>query len=164
MLVRADDELGSRSCWASIVIFTGGSVVRTLVMTRQARSRLTLPVDILIRRLVSTIARRFQTICDETNPELGSTSDDRRSTRDLVDQFHRLHADVAWRCRSAARLLVSRGGFEPFTLGFASSDREQLSIIDFIAAATGPITIGLMISYPQLCIRRSTAAKLRWHS
>ena len=38
-------------------------------------------------------------------------------------------------------------GSSLFTLGFASVDRERLSYIDFIAGATGPITIGLLISY-----------------
>ena len=46
-------------------------------------------------------------------------------------------------------------GSSLFTLGFASHDRGQLSIIDFIAAATGPITIGLMISYLPALLRRA---------
>jgi hypothetical protein len=34
-----------------------------------------------------------------------------------------------------------------FTLGFASSRHADLTVIDFCAAATGPITIGLQIGY-----------------
>jgi hypothetical protein len=38
-------------------------------------------------------------------------------------------------------------GSSLFTLGFASSDRANLTVLDFVAAATGPITIGLLIGY-----------------
>ncbi len=38
-------------------------------------------------------------------------------------------------------------GSSLFTLGFASDDRYTLTFIDFAAAATGPIVIGLLIGY-----------------
>ena len=38
-------------------------------------------------------------------------------------------------------------GSSLFTLGFASTDRAQLTLVDFLAAATGPIVVGLMIGY-----------------
>ncbi len=38
-------------------------------------------------------------------------------------------------------------GSSLFTLGFASGDRYTLTAIDFVAAATGPIVIGLLIAY-----------------
>jgi hypothetical protein len=61
----------------------------------------------------------------------------------LIGYTLMLHGAVGLQLGSSFR----EAGSSLFTLGFASSDREQLSIIDFIAAATGPITIGLMISY-----------------
>ena len=133
----------------AIVIFTGGSVVRTLVMTRQARSRLTLPVDILIRRLMSTIARRFHnylrrdTIQSWAAPLMIVGALATWLIGFLIGYTLMLHGAVGLQLGSSFR----EAGSSLFTLGFASSDREQLSIIDFIAAATGPITIGLMISY-----------------
>lgn len=42
---------------------------------------------------------------------------------------------------------VREAGSSLFTLGYASSDRAQLTALDFLAAATGPITIGLLIGY-----------------
>lgn len=42
---------------------------------------------------------------------------------------------------------VREAGSSLFTLGFASSSRSQLTGIDFMAAATGPIVIGLLIGY-----------------
>jgi len=38
-------------------------------------------------------------------------------------------------------------GSSLFTLGFASTTRANLTALDFIAASTGPITIGLLIGY-----------------
>ncbi|MGK4585157.1 hypothetical protein [Kitasatospora sp. HPMI-4] len=38
-------------------------------------------------------------------------------------------------------------GSSLFTLGFASSDRLRLSALDFLAAASGPLTIALLIGY-----------------
>ncbi|MFD0345874.1 hypothetical protein ACFQ0M_06890 [Kitasatospora aburaviensis] len=38
-------------------------------------------------------------------------------------------------------------GSSLFTLGFASGDRLHLSVIDFMAAASGPLVIALQISY-----------------
>ena len=133
----------------AIVIFTGGSVVRTLVMTRQARSRLTLPVDTLIRRLVATIARRFHnylrrdTIQSWAAPQMIVGALATWLISFLIGYTLMLHGAVGLQLDASFR----EAGSSLFTLGFASSDRDQLSIIDFIAAATGPITIGLMISY-----------------
>ncbi|MEU6551455.1 hypothetical protein ABZ915_14410 [Streptomyces sp. NPDC046915] len=38
-------------------------------------------------------------------------------------------------------------GSSMFTLGFASGDRLKLSVLDFVAAATGPVLIALQIAY-----------------
>jgi hypothetical protein len=42
---------------------------------------------------------------------------------------------------------LREAGSSMFTLGFASSRHVELTAIDFCAAATGPITIGLQIGY-----------------
>lgn len=42
---------------------------------------------------------------------------------------------------------LREAGSSIFTLGFASTDRAQLTAIDFVAAATGPIVIGLLVGY-----------------
>jgi hypothetical protein len=38
-------------------------------------------------------------------------------------------------------------GSSLFTLGFASTDRGQLTAVDFVAAATGPVVVGLLVGY-----------------
>ncbi len=42
---------------------------------------------------------------------------------------------------------LREAGSSLFTLGFASTDRSQLTFVDFAAALTGPIVIGLQIGY-----------------
>lgn len=45
------------------------------------------------------------------------------------------------------RAAVREAGSSLFTLGFAASYSTELTLLDFLAAATGPITIGLLIGY-----------------
>ncbi len=45
------------------------------------------------------------------------------------------------------RTQFREAGSSLFTLGYASTDRNALTALDFIAAATGPIVIGLLIGY-----------------
>lgn len=42
---------------------------------------------------------------------------------------------------------LRESGSSLFTLGYATNERAQLAALDFFAAATGPIVIGLMIGY-----------------
>jgi hypothetical protein len=42
---------------------------------------------------------------------------------------------------------MREAGSSLFTLGYASTDRVTLTAMDFVAAATGPIVIGLLIGY-----------------
>ncbi|MFD0561529.1 hypothetical protein ACFQ2M_05470 [Kitasatospora saccharophila] len=50
-------------------------------------------------------------------------------------------SDLAW------RVAFREAGSSLFTLGFASGDRLHLSVIDFLAAANGPLIIALLIAY-----------------
>ncbi|MGF1431037.1 hypothetical protein [Kitasatospora sp. LaBMicrA B282] len=54
-----------------------------------------------------------------------------------------LHADsgLSW------SVSVREAGSSLFTLGFASGDRLRLSVLDFLAAASGPVVIALQIAY-----------------
>lgn len=50
---------------------------------------------------------------------------------------------------SALSLAASlrEAGSSLFTLGFASTDRSQLTVVDFLAALTGPLVVGLLVGY-----------------
>jgi hypothetical protein len=45
------------------------------------------------------------------------------------------------------RVALREAGSSLFTLGFASTDRSQLTAVDFAAALTGPLVVGLQIGY-----------------
>ena len=47
----------------------------------------------------------------------------------------------------AFRPAFREAGSSLFTLGFASADRTRLNIVDFAAAVTGPVSIGLLVGY-----------------
>ncbi|QTZ90365.1 hypothetical protein [Streptomyces auratus] len=49
--------------------------------------------------------------------------------------------------RLGLREALIEAGSSLFTLGFASGNRVSLNVIDFCAAATGPIVIGLQVGY-----------------
>ena len=133
----------------AIVLGTASSVMRSLVVTRGMRSILATTVDRIIRAVIIIIARRFKNY----------------ETRDGIQSWMAplflVGILLIWLlCFLIGYTFLLNGsndfdfwtsmreaGSSLFTLGFASSDRTQLTIVDFIAAATGPIVIGLMISY-----------------
>jgi hypothetical protein len=47
----------------------------------------------------------------------------------------------------AFAVAMREAGSSLFTLGYATNDRANLTALDFLAASTGPITIGLLIGY-----------------
>lgn len=47
----------------------------------------------------------------------------------------------------APTVAFREAGSSLFTLGFASTDRSQLTAVDFLAAATGPAIVGLLVGY-----------------
>ena len=133
----------------AIVIITAADVARTLVMTRNSHSRLTGPVNELTRLFIAGIARRRKnylrrdSIQSWTAPLIIVGSLSMWLMCYLIGYTLMLDGMVGLTINEAFR----EAGSSLFTLGFASEARAQLSIIDFVAAATGPITIGLMISY-----------------
>ena len=56
---------------------------------------------------------------------------------------------------------MREAGSSLFTLGYATNDRANLTALDFLAASTGPITIGLLIGYLPTLTRTISAAKPR---
>jgi len=45
------------------------------------------------------------------------------------------------------RASIREAGSSLFTLGFASADKSRLNAVDFCAAVTGPVSIGLLVGY-----------------
>lgn len=133
----------------AVVISTAASVTRTLIMTRASRLSFSEVVGAAIRIGVGLVAQRFKNYRR------------RDAIQSWVAPLMIIGSLATWLiCFLFGYMFMLQGmlGMDPtmafreagsslFTLGFASGDRGELSIIDFMAAATGPITIGLMISY-----------------
>jgi hypothetical protein len=132
-----------------IVVGTTISVLRNLVVPRRLRSRL--------RKIVTRVAFvPFRLVADRS-----------------ADYVHRDRV-MAWAAPTALlgllvtwlllyllgygllvyaiselplRVAIREAGSSLFTLGFASTDRGQLTAVDFAAALTGPLVVGLQIGY-----------------
>jgi hypothetical protein len=132
----------------AVILGTTSSVLRTLVVPRRLRSRL----SVLVARVV---ARPFQLAADSRG----------YVTRDRILAWT---APVTIIVQLSMWLLMFLAGFglvvyavsglglgtslreagsSLFTLGFASTDRSRLTAVDFVAAMVGPIVIGLQIGY-----------------
>ncbi len=132
-----------------IVLGTANSVLRTLVVPRGMRSIIAKLCVVSIRIPIQLFARRW--------------TDYRSRDAILTPMASVLLVGLLWVWLSLFLLgyalifqavwsagfadSVREAGSSLFTLGFASTNRVQLEFIDFIAAATGPIVIALMIGY-----------------
>jgi hypothetical protein len=132
-----------------VVFVTTISVLRNLVVPRRLRSKLRLVVSV-------TTSAPFRWIADRSSDYI------------LRDRVMAWAAPTALLALLATWLLlyllgygllvyaisdltlpvaIREAGSSLFTLGFASTDRGQLTAVDFAAALTGPIVIGLQIGY-----------------
>lgn len=134
---------------AVVVVATTSSVLRTLVVPRGLRSRLTSAVTAVCLGLARTLARPVR----------------RYETRDRVLAYAAPLSVVvlflAWLASYLvgyalilhglsglpATVSLREAGSSLFTLGFASTDRGRLTFVDFLAAVTGPAVTSLLIGY-----------------
>ena len=133
----------------AVVAGTASSVLRTLVVSRGLRSLIASTTARTVQLTFRTVARR-----------LGSYRR-RDALLTWVAPVALLGFLVVWLLLfllGYALILTAvsdvgfgtatrEAGSSLFTLGFASTDRAQLTTVDFVAAATGPIVIGLLIGY-----------------
>lgn len=133
----------------ALLLATVNSVIRTLVVPRVASSRISAMVTIGTLWVFTAVARRLRTYRR------------RDSLLAFAGPLILIGLLVVWLALywlSYALIMqmiedmsfavaVREAGSSLFTLGYATQDRAQLMFLDFFAAATGPITIGLMIGY-----------------
>jgi hypothetical protein len=133
----------------AIVLAVGSSILRTLVVPRGVRSKLsavvlraTLGAYRFVAHRTSTYAARDAVLAYAAPTSLIIT---------LATWLGLLFVGFAFLLFSFSPLdwatSFREAGSSLFTLGFASTDRGQLTAIDFIAAATGPVVVGLLIGY-----------------
>lgn len=132
-----------------IVLGTASSVMRSLIVTRGLRSVLVNSVSQAVRIVIIVVARRFKKYETRDSIQSWMVPVGVIATLGTWLLLFLLGYSLILTSSSALDFLgsVREAGSSLFTLGFASSDRTQLTIVDFIAAATGPVVIGLMISY-----------------
>ena len=132
-----------------IIVGTTSSVLRNLVVPRRLRSGLT-------RRISRVVSVPFRFVADRSAVY---------ATRDKIMAWSAPLAIIVILVSWLVLYLVGYGlliyaignlplaaafreaGSSVLTLGFASSDRTRLTVVDFAAAMTGPIVIGLQIGY-----------------
>ena len=133
----------------AVVAFTTSSALKTLVVTRDVRSVVTQVVGVSVRTSIMWVARRSKDY----------------ERRDRINAWVAPLLLIGLLCSWLILYLIGysliiqadsevgfsnsirQSGSSLFTLGFAASHTEQLTLVDFVAAATGPIIIGLLVGY-----------------
>ncbi|MFJ1757182.1 hypothetical protein [Kitasatospora sp. NPDC088134] len=134
---------------AALLVVTAASILRTLVVPRGLYSVLVNRLWAVLRRVVRTVAAPFggYRAIDRAQTWLaplillGMLGCWLTSTLLAYTLLLRGTSDLPW------RVAFREAGSSLFTLGFASGERLHLSVIDFLAAANGPLIIALLIAY-----------------
>lgn len=133
----------------ALLLLTSASVIRTLVLPRGISTRATKLLWQPWRRallVLSRASRRYETR-DRLLAWLGPLV----LVTQLVGWLAGLFVAYGLIMYGASglpwRASFREAGSSLFTLGFASTDRLQLSAVDFAAAATGPLVVALQIAY-----------------
>ena len=132
-----------------VVVGTTSSVLRNLVVPRRLRSKLTRIIAKTVRAPFRLAASRTESY--ETRDAFLAWTAPLTIIVTLVVWLLLYMLGYGLLILAVSDLGVAsairEAGSSVFTLGFASTDRTQLTFVDFAAAMTGPIVIGLQIGY-----------------
>ena len=132
-----------------IVLAVGSSILRTLVVPRGVRSKLSATVLAVTLAAFRAVARRTPTY--EARDAVLAYAAPFSLILMLMTWLGMLFVGFAFLLFAFSPLdwaaSFREAGSSLFTLGFASTDRSQLTAVDFIAAATGPVVVGLLVGY-----------------
>lgn len=133
----------------ALCLWTVNSVIRTLVITRGMRSRISRVVTSNVSRILNFVARRFKKYETRDSILMWVAALSLVGLLSLWLVLFLLSYSLIIYGGSSFTFLtaVREAGSSLFTLGFASSVRPTLELVDFVAAATGPIVIALLIGY-----------------
>ena len=133
----------------AVVLAVGSSILRTLVVPRGVRSKLSAGVLAVTLALFRAVARRTKTY--ESRDAVMAYAAPLSLIVMLMTWLGMLFVGFACLLFAFSPLdwaaSFREAGSSLFTLGFASTDRGQLTFIDFLAAATGPVVVGLLVGY-----------------
>jgi hypothetical protein len=135
---------------AYIVVATGGSLVRTLVLPRGLASRLSVFVGRrIVRRAFLGIARLFESY--ETKDSILAASAPMALLAILftwLTLFVVGYGLVFWALvQTSLPYALREVASSTVTLGFATSETVPATVVDFFAAATGLVAVALEIAY-----------------
>jgi hypothetical protein len=132
-----------------ILLATLGSILRNMVVPRGLGSILNRTALNIMRRVLSALVRPFGGY--ETRDRLLAWLAPLTLVTVLGSWLASVFVAYAMMMQSVSWLnwpsAFREAGSSLFTLGYASSARSQLTALDFIAAATGPLIIALEIAY-----------------
>lgn len=133
----------------AVVLAVGSSILRTLVVPRGVRSKLSALVLSATLAAFRAVARRTSTY--HTRDAVLAYAAPTSLILMLMTWLALLFVGFAFLLFSFSPLdwatSFREAGSSLFTLGFASTDRGQLTAVDLIAAATGPVVVGLLVGY-----------------
>ena len=132
-----------------LVLLTWGSVVRTLVVPRRRRDRVTLTVDRVVDKGYQLATKRVRHYPDR---------DERLASQAAVTILFQLVVWLLLFYAGFALLLwpfhdlsleraLAQAGSSLFTLGYAGPDGVPLTVIDYLAAASGLVVVALQVGY-----------------
>lgn len=132
-----------------IVLCTWVSVVANLVVPRGLRSRYTRLLRDVVRVPFQAVADRARTF--ESKDLILAWAAPLSILATLLSWLGLSVIGFGFVLAGVGGISVSRGllesGSSVFTLGFLSSSDSQQTFVDFCAAATGPVMIGLLVGY-----------------
>ncbi|MFI9048433.1 hypothetical protein [Streptomyces sp. NPDC053427] len=136
-------------CGAVIVLGIFSSVLHSLVIPRPTRSGFTRVVQRLVHWPFQLVADRLPTA--EAKDRMLAPMAPLAIVVTLISWLASFMVGYALLEAAVSRLGITEAlvesGSSLFTLGFAGGNRVTLNAIDFCAAATGPIVIGLQVGY-----------------
>jgi hypothetical protein len=132
-----------------LALFTWGSVIRTLVVPRRRRDKVALTVDRFVDRIYKLATKRVRDY---------KTRDDRLASQAAATILCQLAVWLGMFYVGFALLLLpfhdlglrqafAQSGSSLFTLGYAGPDGVPLTVIDYLAAASGLVVVALQIGY-----------------
>jgi hypothetical protein len=134
---------------ALVVLCTWISVIANLVVPRGLRSRYTRLIRDVVRGPFQTAADRCRTF--EAKDLILAWSAPLSILVTLLSWLGLVVVGFGFVLAGVGGISIGRGmlesGSSVFTLGFLSSSDSQQTFIDFCAAATGPVMIGLLVGY-----------------
>jgi hypothetical protein len=133
----------------AIVLAVGSSILRTLVVPRGVRSKMSNLVLRMTLGAFRTVAHRTSSY--EARDAVLAYAAPLSLILMLLTWLGTLFVGFTFLLFSFSPLdwasSFREAGSSLFTLGFASTDRGQLTVVDFIAAVTGPLVVGLLVGY-----------------